>query len=168
MLYSQVFYYFHQLFHKKTKSLLNLYFTAYSSAGLNFAFQEEFFESFHAKKGVTPLFIAAHQKFFSNFKYQESPFPDTRKSYVDLQLNHCRHVFIRNDAVRSPLHPTYDGPFKVLYPTPKYFKVVKNCKEYTVSVNRLKTANLLTDFLHSDDCLKNNKKSVSGKQHHFF
>ena len=67
-----------------------------------------------------------------------------------------------------PLHPTYDGPFKVLYRTPKYFKVLKNCKEYTVSVCRIKAANLLTDFLHSDDCLKNNKKSVSGKQHYSF
>ena len=37
-----------------------------------------------------------------------------------------------------------------------------------MSVDRLKAANLLTDFLHSDDCLKNNKKSVSGKQHHSF
>ena len=27
----------------------------------------EFFESFHTKKGVTPLFIAAQQKFLSNF-----------------------------------------------------------------------------------------------------
>ena len=84
----------------------------------------EFFESFHTKKGVTPLFIAAQQKFISNFKYQESRFPDTSKSYVDPQLNHCRHVFIRNDAVRSPLHPTCDGPFKVLNRIPKYFKAV--------------------------------------------
>ena len=76
----------------------------------------------------------------------------------DPQLNHCRHVFIRNDAVRSPLHPTYDSPFKVLYRTPKYFKVLKNCKGYTVSVDKLKAANLLTDFLYSDDSLKNNKK----------
>ena len=81
----------------------------------------EFFESFYTKKSVTPLFIAAQQKFLSNFKHQKSRFPDTRKSYVDPQLNHSRHVFIRNDAVRSPLHPTYDGPFKVLYRTRKYF-----------------------------------------------
>ena len=54
----------------------------------------EFFESFHTKKGVTPFFIAAQQKFFTNFKYQESRFPNARKSYVDPQLNHCGHVSI--------------------------------------------------------------------------
>ena len=95
---------------------------------LNFAFQDNFLRVFIAPL-VTPLFIAAQKKFFSNFKYQESRFPDTRKSYVDPQLYHCRHVFIKNDAVRPPLHPTYNGLFKVLYGTPKYFKVLKNCKE---------------------------------------
>ena len=38
------------------------------------------------------------------------------------------------------------SPFKVLYRTPKYFKVLKNFKDYTVSVDRLKAANLLTVF----------------------
>ena len=88
---------------------------------LNFAFQDNFLRVFIAPL-VTPLFIAAQQKFLSNFKYQESRFSDTRKSYVDPQLYHCRHVFIKNDAVRPPLHPTYDGLFKALYGTPKYLK----------------------------------------------
>ena len=82
----------------------------------------EFFESFHTKKGSS-LFIAAQQKFFSNFKYQESRFPDIRKSYVDPQLNHCRHVFITNDAVRPPLHPTYYTHSKYYIPHSKYFGV---------------------------------------------
>ena len=45
-----------------------------------------------------------------------------------------------------------------------WFRNCKNCNEYTVSVDRLKAANLLTDFLHSVDCGKDNRKSVSSKQ----
>ena len=114
--------------------------------GTQLCLPREFSESFHTKKGITPLFIAAQQKFLSNFKYQESRFPDTRKSYVDPQLYQCRHVFRRNDAVRPPLHPMYDGPFKVLYRTQKYFEVLQNCNEYTVSVDRLKSCKLTYRF----------------------
>ena len=48
-------------------------------------------------------------------------FPTERKTYVDPYLNQGKYVFITNDAVCSPLHPTYDGPFKVVQRTPKYF-----------------------------------------------
>ena len=46
--------------------------------------------------------------------------------------------------------------------------MLKSCKEYTVFSDRLKAAKLLTDFLHSGDCLKTNQKSVSCTQHHSF
>ena len=127
----------------------------------------EFFEKNQCTKHVSSKFINAQQKFLSRFKYHESRFPTTRTTYVDPHLNKCRHVFIRNDATRTPLQPTYDGPFKVLHRTPKYFKVLKNTKVYTVSVDRLKAANLISDFLLEDDDLVTNEPSISDNDHTF-
>nr|CAK6928071.1 unnamed protein product [Fasciola hepatica] len=49
-------------------------------------------------------------------------------------------VFIRNDSIRKPLTPPYDGPFKVLSSTDKYLVVQKADKPDTVSIDRLKPA----------------------------
>ena len=75
-------------------------------------------------------------------------------------------MFIRNDAVRSPLQPTHDGPFKVVQRTLEYFKVIRNAKDYTVSVYRLKAATLLTDFLQSDETRMTNNQTIAGNDQH--
>ena len=49
--------------------------------------------------------------------------PQRHKPHVPNDLQTCTHVFIRRDAVRKPLQPPYDGPFKVISRAPKYFKV---------------------------------------------
>ena len=41
-------------------------------------------------------------------------------------LKKTNYVFIRNDAHRTPLQRVYDGPYKVLKRTPKYFTLSKN------------------------------------------
>uniref|UniRef100_A0A5K3FUD1 Uncharacterized protein n=1 Tax=Mesocestoides corti TaxID=53468 RepID=A0A5K3FUD1_MESCO len=54
------------------------------------------------------------------------------------ELPTSTHVFIRRDAVRQPLQPIYDGPFRVLRREEKVFIVDHNGKEDAVSVDRLK------------------------------
>ena len=54
-------------------------------------------------------------------------------------LQSCTHVFVRRDAVKKPLQPPYDGPYKVLDRQDKYFKLWKTD---TFSVDRLKPAHL--------------------------
>ena len=49
-------------------------------------------------------------------------------------------MFVRIDAVRRPLSPPYEGPFKVLEKKEKTFIIDKSGKNYTVSVDRLKPA----------------------------
>ena len=126
----------------------------------------EFFKFTKLHTNPSLQFVNAKQKFLSKFQYREPRFPTECKTYVDSHLKQCKHVFIRNDAVRSLLQPTYDGPFKVVQRTPKYFKVICNAKDYTVSVDRLKAAFLLTDFLQSGETRMTNNQIISGNDQH--
>jgi hypothetical protein len=52
------------------------------------------------------------------------------------------YVFIRRDAYKAPLTPIYDGPYKVISKTAKYFIVQICLREESVLINRLKPAHL--------------------------
>ena len=64
------------------------------------------------------------------------------KSYVSNALSHCTHVFVRNDKVRKPLQPRYDGPFKVLHRNNKHFTLHLKDRTDVVSLDRLKPAHI--------------------------
>ena len=63
-----------------------------------------------------------------------SSFPPTLKK--------AKFVFVRKDKHRPPLCRPYEGPFKVLEPGEKYFKVMRHGKTEIISVDRLKSAHL--------------------------
>ena len=69
----------------------------------------------------------------------------TRVVHVPSNLFTQTQVFIRRDAVRSPLQSPYDGPFKVLSRTKKYFTVDVHGKQEIISIDRLKGAHLESD-----------------------
>ena len=52
----------------------------------------------------------------------------------------AKFVFIRHDGHKSPLQPRYDGPFHVLAPGDKFFRVQIGNREETISIDRLKVA----------------------------
>ena len=66
----------------------------------------------------------------------------TKELYTPKDLHDCKYVFIRNDAVKKPLCPTYSGPLRVVERHPKYFKLTIKGKFDTVSIDRLKPAYL--------------------------
>lgn len=73
------------------------------------------------------------------------PRPSEHKTiFVHPDLATATHVFVRHDAVRPPLTPAYDGPFRVLHRTPKTATLLQNGREETVSLDRLKPAYLET------------------------
>lgn len=71
----------------------------------------------------------------------------TQKPFVHSQLTDCTHVFVRNDAVRKPLQPPYDGPFLVKKRKEKYFIIEfsKRLPNTKISIDRLKPAFFTAD-----------------------
>lgn len=64
--------------------------------------------------------------------------------FVHPDLASATHVFLRRDAVKAPLTPSYDGPYRVLHQTPKSATIILNGREEVVSLDRLKPAYLET------------------------
>ncbi|KAL1130153.1 hypothetical protein AAG570_013091 [Ranatra chinensis] len=62
------------------------------------------------------------------------------RMFVPKTLNTCTHVFLRYDAIRRSLAPTYDGLFKVLRRGDKVFTTKMDDRETTVTTDRLKPA----------------------------
>ncbi|XP_028173478.1 uncharacterized protein LOC114362327 [Ostrinia furnacalis] len=64
----------------------------------------------------------------------------SRPTFVHKDLHICTHVFVRNDAVRKPLTPSYTGPFKVIDRNDKYFAIQMPLRRTNISIERLKPA----------------------------
>ena len=59
-------------------------------------------------------------------------------THVSNYLWDCTHIFVRNDKVKKPLQPPYNGPFKVLKHGNKYFTLqFQDCAD-TVSLDKFK------------------------------
>ncbi len=71
------------------------------------------------------------------------PIP-TRKSkklpFIEPSLADCTHVFVRNNTVRKPLQPPYDGPFLVLQRRAHAFEIERKGERDSVIIDRLKAA----------------------------
>ncbi|CAE1299709.1 unnamed protein product [Acanthosepion pharaonis] len=61
-------------------------------------------------------------------------------SYIPQHLRDCEFVFVRNDAVRRPLTPAYQGPFQVLRRTDKHLTIKRANTTDTVANDRTKPA----------------------------
>ena len=77
----------------------------------------------------------------------QKPTPATRhgnkKTFVYKEMKTMPFVFLRNEAQKGALQPTYEGPDKVIRRTDKNFVIEKNGQEIRVSVDRLKSAHTL-------------------------
>ncbi|KAK3734969.1 hypothetical protein RRG08_038991 [Elysia crispata] len=57
-------------------------------------------------------------------------------------LKNTRFVFVRRDCHRGPLQRPYDGPYRVITPGPKTFRVMIGRREEVISIDRLKPAHV--------------------------
>ena len=69
----------------------------------------------------------------------------SRPVAVPLNLRNARFVFVRRDSHRHPLQKPYDGPYEVLEPGDKTFKILIGLRHETISIDRLKPAHLDID-----------------------
>ena len=66
-------------------------------------------------------------------------------THIPKDLNTCDFVFIRRDCHRTPFQQPYDGPFRVLHRSDKFFTIDLGGTPDTVSIDRLKVARLDTE-----------------------
>nr|VZI48191.1 unnamed protein product [Spirometra erinaceieuropaei] len=69
-----------------------------------------------------------------------SPRASPANSFIPPDLDKCDFVLVRHDAVRRPLQPHNDGPYKVLRRSDKDVVIDRNGKTDTVSIDRVKLA----------------------------
>ncbi|KAL6490077.1 hypothetical protein MHYP_G00004220 [Metynnis hypsauchen] len=99
---------------------------------------------------VTHPWSASQQRqVFQGLSSSFAPVPMSRhgvqQPHIPLSLHKAGYVFVRHDAHRGPLRPVYDGPFRVLEPGDKFFRVDIGGVPESVSVDRLKPAHLDLD-----------------------
>ena len=86
----------------------------------------------------------------NSIQYRPTRQASQPSTFVHKDLEHCTHVFVRHDASKPPLQPTYDGPFKVLDRKERHFLVELNPKRQdTISIDRLKPAYSVHTHEHS-------------------
>ena len=71
--------------------------------------------------------------------------------HVNPDLFSQSHVFLRQDGVRAPLQPPYNGPYPIVTRTKKHFTINVKGKHETVSIDRLKAAHLESNNHTSSD-----------------
>ena len=64
------------------------------------------------------------------------------RSHVPRDLQDAGHVFVRRDAVKPPLTPPYDGPFRVVERGTKTVTIARGDRYDVVSLDRVKAAHL--------------------------
>ena len=85
-----------------------------------------------------------------NLKNLKSTLPkdrNSRKIYLDKELNNCTLVLVRVDATKSSLQRSYKGPFKVLRKHDKFFTLDLITRIDSVCIDRLEAAQLLHSAL---------------------
>ncbi|BHF72217.1 hypothetical protein SprV_0401528100 [Sparganum proliferum] len=68
----------------------------------------------------------------------KSPRASQANFFITPDLDTCDFFWVRHDAVRRPLRPPYDGPYRVLRRSDKDVVIDRNGKTDTVSIDRVK------------------------------
>ncbi|KFD64412.1 hypothetical protein M514_13470 [Trichuris suis] len=94
--------------------------------------------------GTAPRSVAEHSDelkiFFDSVLSTPARGGKFNKWFVPKKLETCTHVYLRHDASRPPLSPTYDGPYRISTRTKKTVTILYGDRLKTVSIDRVKPA----------------------------
>ncbi|CAK1600424.1 unnamed protein product [Parnassius mnemosyne] len=65
--------------------------------------------------------------------------------FVHKDLRNCEYVFVRDDSIRKPLKPPYDGPYRVIKRASKVYLIQLPDRQVHISIDRLKPAYVLKE-----------------------
>lgn len=105
----------------------------------------EFFESTLINDTNETEFISNLRKRMRDLRPTTTSNHAKPSHFIEKQLSTATAVFVRNDTVRRPLQPPYDGPYQVLKRNDKFYQLEINGKKTNVSIDRLKAAHLVND-----------------------
>lgn len=101
----------------------------------------EFLHSTSTNSSLEPSSFAQQLKVrMAKVKPVPSSHHDHVSVFVSPEFTNCTHVFVRKDSVKKPLQHPYDGPFRVINRSNKYFTVDIAGKQNNISLDRLKPA----------------------------
>lgn len=115
--------------------------------GENIRLPGEFFDPATSKQPTSEL-IMNLRRHFDQIRPTITSNHSNTATFIPKELNSSSHVFLRHDAVRSPLQKPYDGPYLVVKRGDKNFVLKVKNQEVTVSIDRIKPAFGVTDDIN--------------------
>lgn len=106
----------------------------------------------------------AHElhRIFDNLKPKQVTHHATPKVFKQLALQDCKYAFVRLDLVKKSLQQPYEGPFKVLERSEKFFDLLVAGKRQRISIDRIKAAFVLEEDI---DKAEDTKTKVTPSGH---
>lgn len=96
-------------------------------------------------------FVGELRKYMSKLQPVPSKHKNKCSTFVHKDLNSTEYVFVRIDRVKKSLERPFEGPYKVLNRTEKYFTLDIKTKAVNISIDRLKPAYTIADPQNSND-----------------
>ncbi len=85
-------------------------------------------------------FVKQLQRTMRSIQPTPPQYHGTQRAYVPSNLASTGYVYVRHDGYRQPLQRPYDGPFRIISTSDKYFVLDIKGRNEKVSVDRLKAA----------------------------
>lgn len=101
-------------------------------------------------EGRTNNFVRNLKEKMQSIVPKQSSSHSTTKTFVSPDLSKCKFVFVRHGQPIKKLENPYNGPYKILSRSQKFFKLDINGKEITTSIDRVKPAYILEDEVSGD------------------
>lgn len=108
-----------------------------------------------------PTFVSKLRSIINSLRPQSRENSDSRKIFIHKDLNTCSHVFVRNDMVKSPLIPSYSGPYEVISRDKKTFCIQMGDRQSIISIDRLKPAYIISEEKPPENSCTKNKQRES-------